>query len=148
MADLEHEFSSLASSVEELHQVLDQWSRTKYLGGSMSTEVKVRTRLIVHEWIANLVQHATFNGQNPRVCLEINVHSDERIEVAIADNSAGFSVGNKSELAQKLDSDELPQERGLGLPLIVACTRGLRYDCPKNKMNRLKFELIEGDGHA
>jgi len=80
-------------------------------------------QLIVHEWIANLVRHATFD-EPPRISIRVLTNT-ESVQCEITDNSMGFDLGYI--LSQmKANASPFP-EAGMGLRIIDACTNDVSY---------------------
>lgn len=80
-------------------------------------------QLIVHEWIANLVRHATFEDP-PRISLRVFVDST-CVQCEITDNSMGFDLGY---ILSKMKTNTSPfPEAGMGLRIIDACTDEVSY---------------------
>lgn len=100
-------------SIGALHEVLTQWSDEK--------DIWHLARLALHEWTANLIQHATFGPRLPRLRLRIQ-QTDRHIEAVAEDNSAGFDLDAVPEASY----EEFP-ERGMGLTLLRSCTERLEY---------------------
>lgn len=89
-------------------------------------------RLALHEWTANLIQHAEFGSETPRMMLE--VRSNQRhIYTAVEDNSAGFDL----HAVPNATFEHLP-ERGMGLTLLRTCALRLQYR-RRYGWNRLAF---------
>ena len=80
-------------------------------------------QLIVHEWVANLVRHATFSD-SPRICLRVLLHN-EAAHCEIIDNSTGFDLAYVLSTI-KANASPLP-EAGMGLRIIDACTGDVSY---------------------
>ena len=80
-------------------------------------------QLIVHEWIANLVRHATFSGP-PQIRIRL-LSDDVSVQCEITDNSRGFDL---DEALSNMKSDAAPlPEAGMGLRIIDACTSNVSY---------------------
>mgnify|MGYP006445616281 CR=1 FL=1 len=80
-------------------------------------------QLIVHEWVANLVRHATFSD-SPCICLRVLLYG-ETARCVITDNSTGFDLASALSTI-KANASPLP-ETGMGLRIIDACTAGVSY---------------------
>lgn len=80
-------------------------------------------QLIVHEWIANLMRHATFSDP-PRICLRVSIDR-EAARCEIIDNSTGFDLEYVLS-KMKTSASPLP-EAGMGLRIIDACTDDASY---------------------
>jgi serine/threonine-protein kinase RsbW len=96
-----------------------------------------QVKIAVHEWLANLVQHANFEDETTEVSMRIE-RMDNRIFCAIEDNSDGFVLDEHLEIEPEY-LESLP-ERGMGLLILKICTEDLLYksgDFEDN--NRLEF---------
>jgi serine/threonine-protein kinase RsbW len=82
-------------------------------------------RLAVHEWIANLVQHARF-VHDPEIVLRIGLEPDV-VHCAIEDSSAGFDFATQLETQKSVLEAPAPSERGRGLLMLVTCTEDLFF---------------------
>lgn len=97
------------------------------------------SKLLVHEWVANLVQHADFGDRSP----EIRIHVERdgcRNRYIIEDNSEGFDL--EASMAHPLEAVQLP-ERGMGLLILDACSDELVYRSLGPRQNRL--EIVVSD---
>ncbi len=119
-----HHFESFDTLIEEVHDLFDTWESGNKLPFDYDLGVLYMLKLAVHEWIANMVQHAVFSTPSPKVTLKIRKDED-RLFCSISDNSNGF------DLAAYYDS--LPTslkvfpERGTGLLILRSCTENLSY---------------------
>lgn len=107
-----------------------------------SEEVWYRTQLTVHEWLANLIQHARFETHRPLIELTLRING-EQIECFIDDNSEGFDLDGR--LKANPSIQEAFPERGMGLHFIRACTRNLRYIRLKDGRHRLIFTIAQDE---
>lgn len=81
-------------------------------------------QVVLHEWLANLIQHARFAETDPHV--EITIRMRRRyISCSVVDNSTGFNLSEQLE-TQRNQAQALP-ERGMGLRIISACTDQCEY---------------------
>lgn len=118
-----HHFESFDTLVEEIHELFDAWETGETFPFITDLGTLYMLKLAVHEWIANMVQHAVFTTQ-PHITLKITRENDH-IRCSIQDNSDGFD----------LDAyyDSLPTslkvfpERGTGLLILRSCTEDLSY---------------------
>lgn len=134
-----HRFNNLESMIDQVHALFDQWEDVGP-GASYSSERLYRAKLAVHEWLANLVQHARF-PDNPEVWLEVS-RDDGQLECVIEDNSEGFDLEGQLRTRQRI-ADAFP-ERGMGLLLLHACTQDLSYMRKENGWQRLRFRVSDG----
>lgn len=144
MTRLRHDFSSLSASIDELHEVLDRWTGHNGLKKALEPDAVERMRLAVHEWVANLVQHADFSEEEPEVRFCIAVENG-RVKVIVVDNSNGFDLDNQGELRKQALADTILPERGMGIPIIMACTDDLRYRCRNDGINRMEFYVADDE---
>jgi anti-sigma regulatory factor (Ser/Thr protein kinase) len=120
-----HTFSDLATVIEEVHDLFDALERAP--GPALDPDRLEVLKLAVHEWLANLVQHADFGGHQPDLRLRIQ-QDDDRVRCVIEDNSRGFDFSLQLVRQQYcLANAATPPERGRGLLLIVTCTEKLSY---------------------
>jgi serine/threonine-protein kinase RsbW len=95
-------------------------------------------QLVLHEWLANLMQHADFRGRTPYV--EVHICADEtHIFCAVVDNSDGFDLAAHLD-AQRSAAQALP-ERGMGLRIISACTDDFTYHTADDGKQRFEFSI-------
>lgn len=132
-----YRFSDLCSVIDHVHALFTQWEQT-----AVHTEANVqalhRVKLAAHEWLANLVQHATFNEREPEICFAVHLNG-EQIDCTIEDNSDGFDL--ESHLLERSTSLEPYPERGMGLLMLNACTDALAYQSVDHNRNRLTFTI-------
>ena len=118
-------FRDLDRAVDEFHAVADGWSAPGPLADALSEEGLHVLVLTLHEWIANLVQHASFPGE-PEVVLTVEATGDV-VRCAVEDTSAGFDFASQLEHQQTLLDAPAPSERGRGLLMLVSCAEDLRF---------------------
>lgn len=129
-------FRDLDSLVDRGHTFLNEIADAPWL--ALPRRMQAHAHLVVHEWLANLVQYADFAGSLPSVTLRIQVVQG-RIRFIIDDNSAGFDFHARVQAQQKL-LGALPN-RGLGLLMITACTEDLSYHRLGPSHYRLVFTI-------
>lgn len=97
-------------------------------------------KLSVHEWIANLIQHADFAKRNPTIHL-ILVPKTDGVQCMIQDNSLGFDFAQQAVVQEEFLSEaEIPPSRGRGLLMLIACTEELKYGfADTSSRNQLEF---------
>ena len=130
MEPVSHRFRNLSTCIDELHELFDAWTSANPFApilGAYGLEV---TRLALHEWIANLVQHADFSTRAPLVEIVLEPHQ-ERLRCRIADNSSGFDFSHQLAVQRAMVRSGFahgsPPERGRGLMMLAAFTEGLAY---------------------
>jgi len=119
-------YTDLDAAIDDIRCVLQRTSGSSSVAppASVSDDVLEYTRMVLHEWLANLVQHASFAAADPWV--EVHVEfSDRHVFCAITDNSCGFDLTRQLDLQEQAPSP-FP-ERGMGLRIIRACTETVSY---------------------
>jgi len=139
-----HRFTNLHSVVDEVHALFDVWSDTATLQPPLNCDGEIVLRLAVHEWIANLVQHAAFQDSSIEICLEVRVQ-EEVVEVSIEDTSQGFDLLGQLEEQSMLLNAPAPSERGRGLLMLITCTESLAYRPASEGCQKLSFTLRNPD---
>jgi serine/threonine-protein kinase RsbW len=95
-------------------------------------------QVVLHEWLANLVQHADFEERSPEIRVQIRAEK-RTITCTVTDNSRGFDL--QSKLAEQRNSAQALPERGMGLRIINACTQSCTYRPMDNGWHRFKFSI-------
>ena len=138
MASITLRFSDSEKIIDSVHSLFEQWEEENTLGSTLDATTLQRLKLAVHEWLANLIQHADFQHREPCVGLTLNPNG-RYLNVAIDDNSEGFDLdGHLSARREVLDS--FP-ERGMGLLMIKSCTTDLQYRRLDDDRHRLEFNV-------
>jgi serine/threonine-protein kinase RsbW len=138
MDDTLYRFQSLDTLIEEVHSLFDSWEQSERRPPAVSLRTVYLVKLAIHEWVANLVQHASFDDSSPQVHLRIRP-ADSDLYCMIADNSDGFDL--------QAYFDEAPSalqafpERGTGLLILQSCTEELSYERTADGFNRLSFRV-------
>ncbi|MFQ5568662.1 MAG: ATP-binding protein [Rhodothermales bacterium] len=96
-----------------------------------------RARLVVHEWLANLIQHARFEERIPTITVQVRI-TEFIVHYIIEDNSEGFDL--EARLGTEARQEAFP-ERGFGLQIIRACTEALTYRPLERGGHRLAFYI-------
>jgi len=138
MESTRQSFSRLEGVIDELHSLFEAWEREGALLSHLDQDTVHLFRLAVHEWVANLVQHACFEDRLPEVTLDI-IPNGRRVRCIIEDNSAGFPLEERMDL-QRLALKPFP-ERGMGLLMLKAATEYFEYSESKNGRKRLEFTV-------
>ena len=135
-----HHFHNLDTVIDSVHRLFDTWE-TNHLPSGMDVDLLYQLKLAVHEWLANLVQHANFETDEPDVALTVNP-AGPRIRCIIEDNSDGFVLDSHLDI-EPAYLDSLP-ERGMGLLILKICTDELDYRRSEfGGYNRLEFFVSE-----
>ena len=133
-----HHFHNLDTVIDQVHALFDTWEGAAYLPPSVNVATLYQLKLAVHEWLANLVQHANFESDTIDVVLQVKPAGD-RLFCAIEDNSDGFVLDSHLNIEPEY-LDSLP-ERGMGLLILKICTEELTYERTEQEggRNRLHF---------
>lgn len=127
MAPDELVFTDLDRIVDDVHDAFAVWERDGTLTPPLDAFAVEVLKIAVHEWVANLVQHARFGGRAPRVRFRVEARPDG-VHCVIEDNSDGFSFQAQLGHQEHHLEEEPFAERGRGLLMLIACTRDLRYE--------------------
>ena len=129
-------FTSLDNMIDELHKMFDQCESDGIFSEEMGEDTVQLLRLAVHEWIANLIQHADFKDRKPEVYLDLYPNG-RRVKCVIQDNSDGFDAAKHLQLRR--DNLEPLPERGMGLLMLNAATEYFEYFRSQKGLHRLEF---------
>jgi len=138
MEVIRQDFHGLNGIIEELHRLFDEWEHQHALFSRLDADTAQFFRLVVHEWVANLVQHADFQDQDAQITLEVTP-AGQRLRCVIEDNSEGFAFPEQIE-CQRRALSPFP-ERGMGLLLLNAATELLEYSTTHEGRCRLDFTV-------
>lgn len=139
-----HRFTDLDALIDQVHQLFLRWEQEQTFAPVIGQDTLCQLKLAVHEWVANLIQHASFHQDPPEVT--ITVRADEaQVECAIQDNSEGFDLG--AHLGTSLKVFETFPERGMGLLILKSCVEDLSYTQNDHGYNRLDFS-VSGDQYS
>jgi serine/threonine-protein kinase RsbW len=128
----------LTTLIDHVHEFFESWESRADGVASFDPDTLQRTKLAVHEWLANLIQHAEFDNRVPDIRIEFRPNG-QSIQCVIEDNSAGFDLDGQLHI-RKNALDVCP-ERGMGLLMLQACTAGLSYYQTDNDRQCLEFEV-------
>jgi len=138
MSTLAKEYTDLDRALDEVRTVLKEWYSEQAPSSSLSSETLRYTQLVLHEWIANLLQHGDFGHRTPAI--EIRLKTENRhVACAVIDNSTGFDFDERLPSRDEV-MDELP-ERGMGLRIINACTDNVSYLPTDSGYYRFEFSI-------
>ena len=140
-----HTFRHLGSVVDELHELFDGWTENGALRPALNGDGEIVLRLAVHEWIANLVQHAAFTEPEAEIRLTIDVDHDS-VHVVMEDTSGGFDLLGQIQEQSAIMDAPAPSERGRGLLMLITCTEALDYRPASHNRQRLSFRLANPGG--
>jgi serine/threonine-protein kinase RsbW len=136
----ERRFDDLGRVVDEVHALFDAWIADDAFAGVVGDFGLCVMKLAVHEWIANLIQHAAFSGRTPEIAFAVYDEGDA-LRCVIEDNSDGFDF--QAQLHQQAEAvhGREPGERGRGLLMMIACTKDLAYETAEEGRQRLAFVI-------
>jgi len=138
MSVLAKEYSDLDRALDEVRSVIETWSSTLDDPTAPNGETIQYTQLVLHEWIANLLQHADFDDRSPSILIRLTP-KEEHVRGTVEDNSTGFDLTSRlPETKEPLD--DLP-ERGMGLRIIDACTDHLSYHSTDDGLYCFEFSI-------
>lgn len=122
---MSHHFTDLERVTDDVHALFDAWAAAGRFADVLGPEGADVLRLAVHEWVANLVQHASF-PDGARISLDVEA-TGAAVRVAIEDSSAGFDFGRQLERQREILDAPAPSERGRGLLMLVTCAEDLAF---------------------
>jgi len=131
-------FNRLEIVIDELHGMFEEWEREGALLSHLDPDTIQLFRLAVHEWVANLVQHADFAERNPIVVMDV-IPNGRRVRCVIEDNSDGFAFPEQIDV-QRNALTPFP-ERGMGLLMLNAATEYFEYSLTEQGHRRLEFTV-------
>lgn len=133
---LSFQFDDFACVVDRVHALFDEWEESEVFQPPLDLPALHQMKLAVHEWLSNLIQHADFGDLTPSISFTVS-HNGTGVRCAIEDNSKGFDLDGR--LTARSEILERFPERGMGLLMIKACTRDLRYTQLTEACHRLEF---------
>ena len=131
-----HYFRNLDTIIDEVHCLFDGWETQLETCKSFSIEALHLTKLAVHEWLANILQHADFKGRRPEIGFCVSP-CDGRLFCIIEDNSEGFDL--EGHLTENPKITAVLPDRGMGLLMLKSCTEELRYEKLQGGKQHLEF---------
>lgn len=141
MTSVQYRFTNLDTAIAEVHTLLEEWGRDALSVPTEDTRLH-RMKLVIHEWMANLIQHADFEDRTPLIELTLDL-DDNEIHCTVEDNSAGFDFSQQLIKQRTKLQTETMAERGRGLLIILDGTEDLRYlplpAAPDQPRQRLEF---------
>lgn len=141
MKEVHYRFNNLEDLIDRVHALFAKPDAGLPLPPE-NENLRYRVQLTVHEWLANLIQHAHFGNRAPSI--ELTIRSNGRIvECFIDDNSEGFDLNGRLEANPSIQ--EAFPERGMGLHFIRACTQKLSYVRLKDGRHRLIFTVANDE---
>lgn len=140
MKALTKKYTDLDRAIDEVQSLSETWP-TARLNGDLDDETIHCTSIVLHEWIANLHQHAEFRDVSPVIAIQLS-SQEHRVYCSVTDNSEGFDFDAHSPTEDD-DLEALP-ERGMGLRIIKTCTDDLSYTQTDDGLYRFEF-IIPAD---
>ncbi len=140
--DDSYESPSISRIMDHVHSVFDAVKRPSN-AAMLSADCWHISKLLVHEWVANLVQHAQFGNRKPEIVINFEPAGNS-IRYVIEDNSMGFDLAAYLQSHNQV-SEPLP-ERGMGLLILSSCSEEIVYRRVSNTKNRLEFVLSTEPG--
>jgi serine/threonine-protein kinase RsbW len=131
-------FKGLSDVIDELHGLFEEWECKDALLSHLDPNTIQLFRLAVHEWVANLVQHADFADREPELILDV-IPNGRRVRCVIEDNSEGFPFPEQIDV-QRNALTPFP-ERGMGLLMLNAATEYFEYSQTDDGRRRLEFTV-------
>lgn len=135
----EQRFSDLDTAVDEVQMHFQEKIAVPRASGAVNAFC--RLQLAVHEWIGNLIDHASFRGRAPEVHVRI-WQEEGSLRCVIEDNSEGFDLDGQlvpeREMAEEVRS--FP-EGGMGLLMLEASTEHVEYKPIAQNGNRLTLTV-------
>lgn len=139
-ADSTHRcFDNFDRFLNRTHELFDEIERS--LRTAPDDAALQHAKLAVHEWLANLIQHADFDDRTPEVVLGMTLRGSQ-VQITIEDNSQGFDLDAQIQ-AQQGGLTSFP-DRGMGLLTIRACTQHLSYIHLAPDQHCLAFSVSAG----
>ena len=119
-----HYFRNFKTIIEDIHGLFDGWEAHHNALSILPLETLHTAKFAVHEWVANIIQHADFKNRTPEVGLYVSP-CENRLFCMIEDNSVGFDL--EAYLVANPTIMHVMPKRGMGLLMIQACTEELSY---------------------
>ena len=144
-------FRDLDAIVDEVHAIFGAWADEDAFAPTLDAMGVEVMKLAVHEWIANLVQHAAFGRRPPEIRLAVGVvegADPPLVRCEIEDNSDGFDFSDQVGRQHEALAAPEPGERGRGLLMLIACSEDLRYESLGEGRQRLAFHVPRAPGQA
>jgi serine/threonine-protein kinase RsbW len=130
-------YTDLDRAIDEVRTLSEEWPAAQAPDGPDDETVQC-VCLVLHEWIANLHQHAQFPTSLPTVELHLSFQ-DRQVSCSVLDNSKGFDI--EAHLPSEDDEPEALPERGMGLRMIKTCTDSLSYTSTDDGLQCFEFNI-------
>lgn len=135
MSTLTLKYTDLDRAIEDVRSAPKEWSATQGSDGPDDETIHCAC-LVLHEWIANLHQHAQFQDTTPAVEIVFSFE-DRKLSCSVTDNSEGFDID--AHLPDEAEEPDVLPERGMGLRIISTCTESLSYTPTEDGLHRFEF---------
>jgi serine/threonine-protein kinase RsbW len=135
-------FGDLGTVVDEVHALFAAWAEDGTFDAVLDDTGLEVAKVAVHEWLANLVQHAAFGGRRPEIVLAVAAEDGAEgggLRCVIEDNSDGFDFEHQLGEQEARVAGPVPSERGRGLLMMIGCAKDLRYEPTAEGRQRLAF---------
>lgn len=130
-------YGDLEAAIDGTHALFDRWiAETSHPLPTPNT--LHYARLALHEWIANLIQHADFKERDPEITIRVQTN-ERHVHCRVTDNSSGFEM--EDQLRAQIENGHPFPERTMGLRIIDACTEDLSYDCTAAGKYQISFTI-------
>ncbi|MFB6099301.1 MAG: ATP-binding protein [Salinibacter sp.] len=130
-------YTNLDRAIDEVRSIPDEWPAAQANEG-LDDETLQCVCLVLHEWIANLHQHAHFRTSTPTVEIRLSCR-DRQVSGSVLDNSEGFEI--EKYLPDEDDDPGALPERGMGLRLIKTCTDTFSYTSTEDRLQHFEFNI-------
>lgn len=128
-------YTDLDRALDEVRSLPEEWPAAQRNDGPDDETIHC-VCLVLHEWIANLHQHAQFQDSPPSVEIQLS-WEDRHVSCSVVDNSEGFEI--ETHLPSEDDDPEALPERGMGLRIIKTCTESLSYTPTDDGLHSFDF---------
>lgn len=137
MSTFTGEYTDLERALEDVRTTLADWADAG-ASGDPSAETIRHARVVLQEWLANLLEHGHFADRTPTVEVQLR-STNQDLHCVVVDNSEGFDLETVLPPSDE-PIDGLP-ERGMGLRIMDACTDSLSYTAREDGRHRLAFSI-------
>lgn len=132
------EYHDLDHALDDLRGAVQEWSSNLDGRQEVEGETVHCACLVLHEWIANLHRHASFQVQSPTIKVRLSLQ-DRLLSCSVTDNSEGFDL--ETHLPSAEDPPEALPEGGMGLRIIRSCTDSLSYTTGEDGLQHFQFSI-------
>lgn len=136
MDTLEREYTDLECALDDVRATLTEWAEAG--NADPAAESLRHARLVLQEWLANLLKHAQFGDRAPAIHIRLR-SENHSVHCTVLDNSEGFDL-DAALPPSTTPIDGLP-EGGMGLRIMDACTASLSYTSRDDGRHCLEFSI-------